>query len=478
MFSERHGKRRWGDKRPMYASRIAAVFDLFPGAHFINVVRDPRACIASLRKLNWYDGSIVPSVELWERSLRSVDAMRGFAGARSTPRHPVRGARARPGGDARAGHGFIGPPQRGCDDPDAPLLRGQGDAQRALPLESRAAARHLASVELDGVASPEEIAFVEAETAPLMERWGYKRVAEGVAAPAEPGKRLAAKRKTEAAARRRVAGATPAEARHPPISARRPPQRLHRCCHGAGAPVEGFRRRPRKTAPTRTTTARRRRQARGFSLRRLSRQPVVEASRAFCRAPRLDSRRRHARILCDWGRGGRLLCCRKPGEHDRGRAAPPGVLLSGLRGRPARPLHGQLSGFGAWLDTGCDRAKEYLVYAGLALGSTHGFGEDVWLLAACALALQTIRHMADFAWVVVRPAGGDAPLTPSRWLRSANQLIRLPIAERFALISLTAAVASPRVTFVTLLAWGGLGAVFALSVRVGLSLSVRPAGAR
>jgi hypothetical protein len=78
----------------------------------------------------------------------------------------------------------------------------------------------------------------------------------------------------------------------------------------------------------------------------------------------------------------------------------------------------------------------------------------------------------------VRPAGGDAPLAPSRWLRPANQLIRLPIAERFALISLTAAVASPRVTFVTLLAWGGLGAVFALSVRVGLSLSVRPAGAR
>ena len=137
---------------------------------------------------------------------------------------------------------------------------------------------------------------------------------------------------------------------------------------------------------------------------------------------------------------------------------------------------GNFSGFEAWLDTGCDRAKEYLVYAGLALGSTHGFGEDVWLLAACALALQTIRHMADFAWVVVRPAGGDAPLTPSRWLRPANQLIRLPIAERFALISLTAAVASPHVTFVTLLAWGGLGAVFALSVRVGLLSSSVPSG--
>ena len=139
---------------------------------------------------------------------------------------------------------------------------------------------------------------------------------------------------------------------------------------------------------------------------------------------------------------------------------------------------GNFSGFGAWLDTGCDRAKEYLVYAGLALGSTHGFDDDVWLLAACALALQAIRHTADFAWVAFRPAGGGLPLSTSRWMQPVNQLIRLPIAERFALISLTAAVASPRVTFIALLVWGGLGAAFALAVRVGLSFTIRPAGAR
>jgi hypothetical protein len=45
---------------------------------------------------------------------------------------------------------------------------------------------------------------VEEETAPLMERWGYERVAEGVAAPDELREALAAKRKTQAAARRRL----------------------------------------------------------------------------------------------------------------------------------------------------------------------------------------------------------------------------------------------------------------------------------
>jgi phosphatidylglycerophosphate synthase len=138
----------------------------------------------------------------------------------------------------------------------------------------------------------------------------------------------------------------------------------------------------------------------------------------------------------------------------------------------------RFSTIGAWLDTACDRSKEYLVYAGLAIGSTRGFDEDVWLLAACALALQTVRHLSDFAWVAVRPPGAAEGYGASSWIRRANQLVRLPIAERLALISVTAAVASPRVTFIVLLAWGGVGALFALAVRIGISYSVRPVGAR
>ena len=141
------------------------------------------------------------------------------------------------------------------------------------------------------------------------------------------------------------------------------------------------------------------------------------------------------------------------------------------------------STLGAWLDAVFDRLKEYLVYGGLAVGATRGFDDDVWLLAAAALAIQTVRHLADFSYVArserpdsARSAGaapvGVPPEAPS-WLRRGNQLIRLPIGERLALISVTAAIASPRVTFVALVVWGGVGAAYAFGVRTVLSASSR-----
>jgi phosphatidylglycerophosphate synthase len=165
---------------------------------------------------------------------------------------------------------------------------------------------------------------------------------------------------------------------------------------------------------------------------------------------------------------------------------------------------------GAWLDSVFDRGKEYLVYAGLAIGASRGFDQDVWTLAAAALTLQTVRHMIDFAFAASEhavltaaprlpleqpddvspkpdqplPAAVPAAAVPpprarpaaalgiiaslDRWtpLRWARRAFLLPIGERFALISLTAALWSPRVTFVALLAWGGLVAVYAVIGRI------------
>ena len=71
------------------------------------------------------------------------------------------------------------------------------------------------------------------------------------------------------------------------------------------------------------------------------------------------------------------------------------------------------SRFGAWLDSILDRGKEYLVYAGLAIGSIRGFGTDVWPLAAAALSLQTVRHMFEFSyWDVHYTALAAAPQPP------------------------------------------------------------------
>ena len=159
----------------------------------------------------------------------------------------------------------------------------------------------------------------------------------------------------------------------------------------------------------------------------------------------------------------------------------------------------QFSPLGAWLDSVFDRGKEYAVFVGLALGSLHGFDDDVWLLAGSALLIQTIRHVIDFSWaatsrravVDVQHApllsvgdgrGGtplseriaqpqtDAPTTEAAPVRKvslltryrrldrarpiywAKRIMQFPIGERFALISILAAVSTPRTTFVVFLA--------------------------
>jgi phosphatidylglycerophosphate synthase len=125
------------------------------------------------------------------------------------------------------------------------------------------------------------------------------------------------------------------------------------------------------------------------------------------------------------------------------------------------------SRIGSWLDATFDRAKEYAVYAGLALGSARS-GNDVWLLAAVAMALQTVRHHVDFAYHESRRdtavAAQDPPArTATYW---ARRVVVLPIGERWALIALLTAFTNPRVTFSVLIAWGALAAAYTTVGRI------------
>ena len=182
----------------------------------------------------------------------------------------------------------------------------------------------------------------------------------------------------------------------------------------------------------------------------------------------------------------------------------------------------QFSTLGAWLDATFDRAKEYTVFAGLAVGSTAAaagssvHGGDVWYLAVAALTLQTCRHMVDFAFGASkrRTAPEPIPVLPlampddsvldepesakSRpkggglshfavWLSARSEKIRvfhwfkkiivLPIGERFALIALTAMFFNAEVTFIALLTWGSIAASYTLGGRLLRSLT-QPRAAR
>jgi hypothetical protein len=198
------------------------------------------------------------------------------------------------------------------------------------------------------------------------------------------------------------------------------------------------------------------------------------------------------------------------------------------------------SKFGAWLDSVFDRAKEYVAFAGLAIGAAN---PEVWVLAAATLTLQTLRHSFDFSYGATdrqniadtpqpeiaqspdeaaahtrmkargtleaklgalesrpsRPEAGDDEMEPEEngddtrettppgtrrplsrrilgfwrafdrripgiiWIK---KMAAFPIGERFAVIALTAALATPRTTFIVLLSWGGFALLYTSTGRL------------
>lgn len=75
MHAERHRKPRWGDKRPGYAGFIQLMFELYPHAQFVNLVRDPRGAVASQLPLGWDKPGteLASSYATWETSIQRVD---------------------------------------------------------------------------------------------------------------------------------------------------------------------------------------------------------------------------------------------------------------------------------------------------------------------------------------------------------------------------------------------------------------------
>ena len=80
LYAERHGKSRWGEKRPSLVLNLDAVFAMFPDAQYVNVVRDPRAVVASIRTVGrqhgWGAHGIPGATDTWERSARAADRWR------------------------------------------------------------------------------------------------------------------------------------------------------------------------------------------------------------------------------------------------------------------------------------------------------------------------------------------------------------------------------------------------------------------
>ncbi|MFE0588546.1 DUF5941 domain-containing protein [Micromonospora echinospora] len=162
-----------------------------------------------------------------------------------------------------------------------------------------------------------------------------------------------------------------------------------------------------------------------------------------------------------------------------------GFMLDCVDGQLARYTR-NFSPWGGWLDTMADRAKEYVVYAGLGFGMTHAGLGDGWVLALAAMTLQTVRHHIDAWYGVLHDAAARRPKTASTGggigdkLNAASNRVQndtgslsywlkrtvvFPIGERWALIALTAALFDTRVALVAVLVWGGLAFAYTGALR-------------
>ena len=201
LYAEKHGKPRWGDKRPKYAARMTAVWDLFPNAHFINVVRDPRACVASMRRLGWYDGRIAPAVELWERSIATVGSWRPKLASDQLLDVRFEDLVAGPVPTLTRVAEFVG--VSGDEGTIEQMLRYHEREESRSERYHANVSRPLDPARLSAwadVLDAAEVAFVEEATGPTMRRFGYEPVSDGVSPPANLLRDLRARRMRQTAA--------------------------------------------------------------------------------------------------------------------------------------------------------------------------------------------------------------------------------------------------------------------------------------
>ncbi|HZZ97091.1 MAG TPA: sulfotransferase [Jatrophihabitantaceae bacterium] len=71
-FARSRGKQRWGEKRPLYWQQMDWLMRLFPDAQVVHLIRDPRACVASLLDVKWWHGGFPSALATWTLSDREL----------------------------------------------------------------------------------------------------------------------------------------------------------------------------------------------------------------------------------------------------------------------------------------------------------------------------------------------------------------------------------------------------------------------
>jgi len=175
------------------------------------------------------------------------------------------------------------------------------------------------------------------------------------------------------------------------------------------------------------------------------------------------------------------------------------IIVDCVDGELARYTR-KFSELGAWLDAITDRVKEYAVFLGLSYGALVQNGQNLWVLAAVLMAIQTFRHLSDYNFSQVAKArsaeeipvpvdfmadwdGITAQLeeldaddehayTKRRIRYWLGKIVIFPIGERWLAISVTAAVGGALFTFTALPLLALFSMVWVYRVRIAKSLQM------
>ena len=175
------------------------------------------------------------------------------------------------------------------------------------------------------------------------------------------------------------------------------------------------------------------------------------------------------------------------------------IIVDCVDGEIARYTR-KFSELGAWLDAITDRVKEYAVFLGLSYGAFVQNGQNLWVLAAVLMALQTFRHLSDynFTQVVKARAAEEVPIpfdfmaewdgvtaqleeldsddehafTKKRIRYWLGKIVVFPIGERWLAISFTAAVGGALFTFTVLPILALISMLWVYKVRITKTLAM------
>lgn len=167
-WAEAHGKSRVGEKTPHHAWNTETLFEWYPGARVIHLLRDPRDVTASLFNVPWGRRSAVTNGRLWVSLTRAAER-----------------SRHRPGYLRLRYEDLIEDPEGRLTDVcrflgetfDPAMLRADPAAGTDKPWFERAQ-KALTRDRVDKWRSqltPDQIRLVESEAGALMAEFGYER---------------------------------------------------------------------------------------------------------------------------------------------------------------------------------------------------------------------------------------------------------------------------------------------------------------